>query len=213
MSKECKTNYSSKRKIVISGLIFLIILHLVQMIVMYIGLRSGVNENNITYINDRIISMDIMSGNFPWEIFIRPIVLIGIFAFIIWLNIKATEKEEKPIIKTHNTTAQEFYCDRCNHISFNKKCDVCNNNRTRPPEQNDFCFVAEKELLLSEEIVEVLRQNNVESSCKRMPSLGIAVITGSMFDLVGIYVPYESLKKATEIINEYYSEAIENIED
>lgn len=73
------------------------------------------------------------------------------------------------------------------------------------PLPNDMCFLTEKELLWSDMLEDVLKQNNIPVFTKKMLGIGMALKVGPMCERVRIYVPYSYLQEAQMIIESLFS--------
>ena len=54
-----------------------------------------------------------------------------------------------------------MYCEQCRICFGTDYCPACGSKNIRTPQPDDMCFLTEKELLWSEMLEDVLRQNNV----------------------------------------------------
>lgn len=98
-----------------------------------------------------------------------------------------------------------MYCEKCG-ISFDTNyCSACGSKNVRTPQPDDMCFLTEKELLWSEMLEDVLRQNNVPFLTKKALGIGMALKVGPMRESVRIYVPYSYLQEAKMIVESLFS--------
>ena len=93
-----------------------------------------------------------------------------------------------------------MYCEKCGISSGANYCPMCGNKNVRTPQPNDMCFLVEKELLWSEMLEDILRQNNIPFLTKKALGIGMALKVGPMRERVKFYVPYSYLQEAQMII-------------
>lgn len=98
-----------------------------------------------------------------------------------------------------------MYCDKCDICFGANYCPKCGNTNVCTPQPNDMCFLAEKELLWSEMLEDVLRQNNIPFLTKKALGIGMALKVGPMRESVRIYVPYSYLQEAKMIVESLFS--------
>lgn len=98
-----------------------------------------------------------------------------------------------------------MFCEKCNIIFEANYCPICGSKNVRKPVPDDLCFLTEKEMPWSGMIEDVLHQNKVPVLSKSTIGAGMAVRTGSMFEKYRIYVRYEDLQKAIEIVKQLFS--------
>lgn len=98
-----------------------------------------------------------------------------------------------------------MYCEKCS-ISFETNCcPACGNKSVRTPLPDDMCFLTEKELLWSEMLEDVLKQNNIPVLTKKMLGIGMALKIGPMSERVRFYVPYSYLQESEMIVEGLFS--------
>ena len=98
-----------------------------------------------------------------------------------------------------------MYCDKCGICFGANYCPKCGNTNVCTPQPNDMCFLAEKELLWSEMLEDVLRQNNIPFLTKKALGIGMALKVGPMRESVRICVPYSYLQGAKMIVESLFS--------
>lgn len=99
-----------------------------------------------------------------------------------------------------------MYCPGC-RIVFDEgaKCPLCGSKKVRNVSPEDICFLTEAEPLLGGMLKNVLEQNEIPVLCSSNIGAGMAMRAGSMFERMRLYVRYDNLQKATEIVNELQS--------
>lgn len=98
-----------------------------------------------------------------------------------------------------------MYCEKCSICFEADYCPACGSKNIRTPQPGDMCFLTEKELLWSEMLEDVLRQNNVPFLTKKALGIGMALKVGPMRESVRFYVPYSYLQEVQIIIESLFS--------
>lgn len=98
-----------------------------------------------------------------------------------------------------------MYCEKCSISLETNYCPACGSKNVRAPQSNDMCFLTERELLWSEMLEDVLRQNSVPFLTKKALGIGMALKVGPMRESVRFYVPYSHLQEAQMIIESLFS--------
>ena len=93
-----------------------------------------------------------------------------------------------------------MYCKKCGIIFETNCCPTCGSKHIRTPQPDDMCFLTEKELLWSEMLEDVLKQNNIPVLTKRTLGIGMALKIGPMSERVRFYVPYSYLQTSEMIV-------------
>lgn len=98
-----------------------------------------------------------------------------------------------------------MYCEKCGICFETNCCPACGSKNVRTPQPDDMCFLTEKELLWSEMLEDILRQNHVPFLTKKALGIGMALKVGLMRERVRFYVPYSHLQEAQMIIESLFS--------
>ena len=91
------------------------------------------------------------------------------------------------------------YCEKCNCISENSKCDNCGFHNLREVKDDDFCFLATVEESFGKQIIELCANEGI--NCVAVP-VGNGVRSQFALTLGNyqLYVPYGRLGDAKDII-------------
>ena len=98
-----------------------------------------------------------------------------------------------------------LYCKRCRHVFEEEieKCPVCRYRKLREAQTGDICFLEEKEPYLANILNDILQQNGIDVLTESSIGAGLATIAGTMLELIRLYVRYEDLEKAKELVDAY----------
>ena len=98
-----------------------------------------------------------------------------------------------------------LYCLRCRHVfeDGEERCPFCRKRKIREVQSGDICFLEEKEPVLAGILEEILQQNGVDVLTESSIGAGLATIAGTMLELIRLYVRYEDLEKARELVDAY----------
>ncbi len=99
-----------------------------------------------------------------------------------------------------------MYCQKCKAaFDGNGNCPVCGSTKVRPALADDICFLTDADPILGGMLNDVLGQNGIPALSSSTIGAGMAMRAGSMFDRVKLYVRYEHLPKAKEIVEELFN--------
>lgn len=94
-----------------------------------------------------------------------------------------------------------FYCEKCKLICEEEFCDSCGNKKLRPPENNDFCFLIEIDSMFGAMFENILKEERIP--CADIPvGNGVRSCFALKLENHRLYVPFEFLSKARQLINE-----------
>ncbi len=96
------------------------------------------------------------------------------------------------------------YCDRCLCITEGEFCPLCGNRNLSAVQASDFCFLTEQEDMWARLLIEILTDNGIEFISQPVYGAGMCLRTGKG-EHQKIYVPYEKLSKAQELMQEALS--------
>ena len=101
-----------------------------------------------------------------------------------------------------------MYCPNC-QIAFSDtaQCPVCGRKKVRESLPEDICFLTEVTPIFGGMLKDVLEQNSISVLSSSNIGAGMAMRAGSMFERIKLYVRYDNLQKATEIVNELQSDS------
>ena len=97
------------------------------------------------------------------------------------------------------------YCVRCHMLTNNNECPSCGSSQLREAQNTDYCLVTEKEDMWARMLMDLLNQQNIP--WKTLPVHGAAMtLKTGVPERYRIYVPYENLNEAKELIKEILEE-------
>ena len=108
-------------------------------------------------------------------------------------------------------TDEMQYCEHCGLLTHDRVCPGCGNRNLRVPLAGDYCFLTEKELLWSNVMEELLRDNDIPCITKNTLGAGLTSKIGTMQESIRFYVPYLKLKPARELEEQFFSAEFEEI--
>lgn len=98
-----------------------------------------------------------------------------------------------------------MYCDHCKLLTAETTCPACGSRALREPQEDDSCFLTEKEMLWGEMLADLLRQNQIPFLYKKALGAGLAMEVGPYQERYAFYVPYAHLPAAKEIVAGFFS--------
>ncbi len=99
-----------------------------------------------------------------------------------------------------------MYCSKCQTIvEENMKCPFCGNKKLRQPEPGDICFLTEAEPIPSGILKDVLDQKRIPVLSNSSIGAGMSMRAGAMFERIKLFVRYENLSDAKQIIEELFA--------
>lgn len=94
-----------------------------------------------------------------------------------------------------------YYCENCHTLNVQDCCLLCGKINLRNPDKNDYCFLIEADSMFGEMFIGILEDENIPYSA--MPSgNGIRSIFALKLENYKIYVTYEFIYRAKELLNE-----------
>ncbi|MBO4230032.1 MAG: hypothetical protein J5938_06760 [Clostridia bacterium] len=103
----------------------------------------------------------------------------------------------------------EQYCEVCGRVFDEKRCPKCGRKSVRSVTPDDLCFLTEQEVLWSDMLADVLKQEGIPFTQKKVLGAGLAIKTGPMRERVRFFVFYRQLPEASAIVEELFSQAEE----
>lgn len=100
-----------------------------------------------------------------------------------------------------------LYCQKCQLLCDGDRCPVCGQNSLRPPKPDDYCFLADKELMWAEMLKEVLEDNDIAFTYRTVLGAGLSLTLGPGFERNQIFVKYAEYDRALDMLNELFSES------
>jgi len=98
-----------------------------------------------------------------------------------------------------------MYCEKCKTVFEDDHCPTCGSKDVRTPLPDDPCFLTEKKGTWSGMLEDVLSQNHISVLSQSTMGAGMATSVGPLFEKFRIYVRYEDLERAKDIVNELFS--------
>ena len=74
----------------------------------------------------------------------------------------------------------------------------------REPQENDPCFLCEKQILWGEVLEDALKQNGIPALTSSTVGAGMAMKAGNLFERIKFFVRYEHLEKAKELASDLF---------
>lgn len=93
------------------------------------------------------------------------------------------------------------YCENCNVAFESERCPACGTKKIRQAYDNDFCFLLEDSTLRCDVLTGVLETNDIPYSAMPYGS-GVESYVGKSLSNCRIYVPYDCLVKAQDILRD-----------
>lgn len=101
-----------------------------------------------------------------------------------------------------------MYCQTCNILAESIRCPVCGNGKLRAPQPEDYCFLAEKDVLWAGTLSEVLENNAIPFVTKNVLGAGMTAKLGMGSEQVRFYVPYEFWEQAKKLEQDIFPESV-----
>ena len=103
-----------------------------------------------------------------------------------------------------------LYCEVCCLPFEGNKCPKCGRKTERTVQPDDLCFLTEREDFWSEMLADVLKQENIPFTQKKVLGAGLAIKTGPMRERVRFFVFYRQLPEAQGVVDSLFSPAEED---
>lgn len=94
------------------------------------------------------------------------------------------------------------YCEKCRILIEGTPCPRCGYKHVRPPKEDDYVFLAEKQYPWSEVLEGALKDAGIEIAVYGVWKAKIVI--GSMHERHNIFVPYGALEQAGEIMAQLF---------
>lgn len=99
-----------------------------------------------------------------------------------------------------------MYCSQCNHLVEENKCPFCGNQQLRPANDQDFCFLGEKEQVWATAFGDLLKDNHIPFLTQNVLGAGLAAKMGPALERTRFYVPYCQYEQALALVQEFFSQ-------
>ena len=87
------------------------------------------------------------------------------------------------------------FCENCRFVFEGNRCPICDSKKSRPVQDDDFCFLTEKSAAYSAALTEIFRENDIPCSALSH-TRGIEAYFALPPENNRLYVPFHSLEKA-----------------
>ncbi len=87
------------------------------------------------------------------------------------------------------------FCENCRFVFEGNRCPICDSKKSRPVQDDDFCFLTEKSAAYSAALTEIFRENDIPCSALSH-TRGIETYFALPPENNRLYVPFHSLEKA-----------------
>jgi len=98
-----------------------------------------------------------------------------------------------------------MYCPNCNVLVNSSRCPACGSRKLRQPQADDYCCLAEKEVIWADALGDILKKNGIPFVTKNMLGAGLAAKIGPALERVRFYVPYSHYENAQALEQEFFS--------
>ena len=98
-----------------------------------------------------------------------------------------------------------MYCEYCSHLAEENHCPVCGRRNLREVREKDPCFLTEQDFIRTGILEDVLRQNGIPFLKKSVLGAGLSIRVGPMLDRGRIYVAYDLLPRAQDLMDDLFS--------
>ncbi len=102
-----------------------------------------------------------------------------------------------------------MYCLNCNLLTDQSRCPNCGNKHLLSPEPQDFCRLAELDVLWQEAMSDILTENGIPFITKNLVGTAMTACLGAAQEQVRFYVPYAHLETAKELHRGFFEAEIE----
>lgn len=99
-----------------------------------------------------------------------------------------------------------MFCEKCGALFEGNVCPVCKNKKVREPEENDLCFLVEKEQIWGDMLADVLTQNGILFLKKGRLGAGLTTRMGTFAGSLRFFVKYSDMERAQKIVEELFGE-------
>lgn len=98
------------------------------------------------------------------------------------------------------------YCPKCHHVFHDDKCPNCHNRKIRTVQEDDYCFLIEKQLIWVDMIKQRLNENDIIYQCIGDKGAALAIKAGPYLENFDFYVMYRDLPKARKVVKEMFGQ-------
>lgn len=105
----------------------------------------------------------------------------------------------------HSRGGQHMFCPNCNIIVNSPKCTICGSKNVREPQEDDYCYLIEKDSIWAGALSDILSQNEIPFITKNVLGAGLAAKMGPALERTRFYVPYANYQMAQDLEHEFFS--------
>lgn len=98
-----------------------------------------------------------------------------------------------------------MYCPNCNVLMKSTHCPICGSKDIREPHADDYCFLAEKELIWAGALADILKQNEIPYVTRNVLGAGLAARVGPAQERTRFYVPFADHATAQALEQEFFN--------
>ena len=98
------------------------------------------------------------------------------------------------------------YCEKCHTLCDENSCPVCGNKALREPEHDDFVFLTERAPMWAEMLRAAMDDTGIPSAYQPLLGMGVTFGAGKTLDRHQIFVPYEHLQAARDVMLALFGE-------
>ena len=92
-----------------------------------------------------------------------------------------------------------MYCEKCSLLSEGDRCPACGSRKVRPPKDDDYCYLTEKDAMWSGMLEDIFRQEGIPCMTRPVLGAGFAMKVGPLSEKSRFYIPFSHLQKAREL--------------
>lgn len=100
-----------------------------------------------------------------------------------------------------------MYCPNCKTLIHSTKCPVCGNKHIREPQDKDYCFLCEKDVIWANALKDILAENQIPCIVQNTLGDGLAARIGPAQERIRFYVPYCFYQAACDLDREFFPES------
>lgn len=98
-----------------------------------------------------------------------------------------------------------MYCPNCCVLVNGTRCPVCGSKQVRESNNDDYCFLVEKELIWATALEDLLTDNGIPFVTRNALGAGLAAKIGPALERKRFFVPFQHYTRAKELEMEFFS--------
>lgn len=99
-----------------------------------------------------------------------------------------------------------YFCEKCNAVHPTTECPDCRTRGLRPVENDDYCFLTEREVMWADMLRAALADADIESAYRPVFGAAMSVSMGKALERHQIYVPYDCYEGALAVMFALFGE-------